>query len=146
MAAPRVRLEEFTPVARHWLAPVARPHEHEIRPIKSGFRLALVYNLALAKSKRTIAAPTSGEPIAAVGRILQRWKDQAGKGGPEKGKRNAAVLLDHENTEAGLAIDTLKGVDRAKADVLFAAASRTGCDASLALVTYWQSGAAQGGN
>ncbi len=121
--------------------------EHEIRPIKSGFRLALVYNLALAKSKRTIAAPTSGEPIAAVGRILERWKNALGKrGSSEKGGPKLAVLLDHEYTKAGLTIDTLKGVDRARADVLFAAASQAGCDASLALVTYWLSGAAEGGD
>ncbi len=50
--------------------------EHEIRPVRSGFRLALVYNLSLAKSKRTIAAPTSGEHIAAAAGVLHQWSSQ----------------------------------------------------------------------
>lgn len=44
--------------------------EHEIRPVTSGFRLALVYNLTLEKSKTTITAPTSGEHIAAAASLL----------------------------------------------------------------------------
>lgn len=38
----------------------------DVRPVTSGFRLALVYNLTLEKSKRNIAAPTSREHIAAA--------------------------------------------------------------------------------
>jgi predicted 2-oxoglutarate/Fe(II)-dependent dioxygenase YbiX len=45
--------------------------EHEIRPVTSGFRLALVYNLTLEKSKRTITAPTSREYITAAARFLR---------------------------------------------------------------------------
>jgi hypothetical protein len=42
-------------------------------------------------------------------------------------------------------LDALKGVDRARANVLFAAAEQAGCVAHLALVTFWQSGSAEGG-
>ena len=31
--------------------------EHEIRPLKKGYRLCLVYNLTLSKSKKAISAP-----------------------------------------------------------------------------------------
>jgi hypothetical protein len=120
--------------------------EHEIRPITSGFRLALVYNLALGKSKSAITAPTSREHIAAVVDILRPWGGQKQKT-PEAGDAppspKMAVLLDHHYTQAGLTHDALKGVDRAKASVLFAAGREAGCDASLALVTYWESGSAE---
>lgn len=123
--------------------------EHEIRPVTSGFRLALVYNLTLAKSKSPIAAPTSREHIAAVARILQQWKDGNGKSktpdgsGDDRPATKLAVVLDHEYTQAGLTYHALKGIDRAKADVLFAAARQIGWDASLALVTKWESGSAE---
>jgi hypothetical protein len=39
--------------------------------------------------------------------------------------------------------DALKGTDRAKANVLFAAAGRSGFDASISLVTHWQNGSAE---
>ncbi len=47
--------------------------------------------------------------------------------------------------EKDLSIDNLKGVDLAKANILFDAAERADCEAHLALVTLWQSGAAEGG-
>lgn len=110
--------------------------EHEVRPVKSGFRLALVYNLTLAKSKRVITAPTSGGHIETLGRIFERWTE-------ENAPQKLAVVLDHKYTEAGLAPDALKGIDRARADALFEAARPAGFDASLALVTLWESGAAE---
>ena len=41
-------------------------------------------------------------------------------------------------------MDKLKGVDRARAEVLFEAAEQAGWVAHLALVTLWQSGSAEG--
>lgn len=123
--------------------------EHEVRPVTSGFRLALVYNLTLAKSKQAIAAPTSREHIAAVTRILGQGK--IGNGGSrmpgdsetDHPANKLAVVLDHEYTQAGLTYDALKGIDRAKAHVLFTAAHQIGWDVSLALVTKWVSGSAE---
>lgn len=118
--------------------------EHEIRPVRRGFRVALVYNLTLEKSKRRLTAPTSAGPIALVADVLSQWSRQ---GHPKSGLTTGsppsklAVLLDHQYTEVGLTRDALKGIDRAKADVLFAAAAKAGFDAFLALVTYWESGA-----
>jgi hypothetical protein len=117
--------------------------EHEIRPVTSGFRLALVYNLTLEKSKRNITAPTSREHIAAAARLLRQWSSQAPDASEDAAPSKLAVLLDHQYSQAGLTHDSLKGIDRVKADVLFAAAREAGCDASLALVTLWQSGSAE---
>jgi 2OG-Fe(II) oxygenase superfamily len=137
--------------------------EHEIRPVTSGYRLALVYNLTLAKSKRSVAAPKVGTHVDAVARILERGfgnedeaetddgveidsEDEDEDDGfsswdrPSNPPTKMAVLLDHKYTAAGLTRDALKGTDRAKADILFAAAEKAGYDAGLALATYWQTG------
>jgi 2OG-Fe(II) oxygenase superfamily len=114
--------------------------EHEVRPVKGGYRLCLVYNLTLARSrgKKGITAPRTGAAIAAIGELLGHW--------PKGGIRKIAVALDHQYSQEGLKIDTLKGVDRARADVLFEAAQQAGCVAHLALITHWQSGSAEGGD
>jgi hypothetical protein len=112
--------------------------QHEVRLVRSGFRLILTYNLALAgtRGKKRIAAPSYGETAAAVGELLGQWGHTDD---PEK----LAVTLDHRYSQAGLSIDTLKGSDRARAEVLFEAAEQAGCMAHLALVTLWQSGSAE---
>lgn len=117
--------------------------EHEIRPVRKGFRLALVYNLVLEKSKGRITAPTSRETIAATSNLLRQWSQEAAEAGADSPPPKLAVLLDHQYTQAGLTRDALKGIDRAKADILLAAAAEAGCDASLALVTYWETGSAE---
>jgi hypothetical protein len=63
----------------------------------------------------------------------------------ENAPTKLAVLLDHAYTETGLTPDALKGTDRARAEVLFAAAQRSGFDAALALVTYHKSGSTNDG-
>ncbi len=114
--------------------------QHEVRPVQSGFRLCLTYNLTLAgtRGKTRIGAPSYGETAAVIGELLGQWSRT---GNPCK----LAVTLDHRYSQAGLSINTLKGVDRARADVLFEAAEQADCVAHLALVTLWQSGSAEGG-
>ena len=113
--------------------------EHEVRPVRSGYRLCLVYNLTLAKlrGKKGITAPTSGSAIAAIAKILQ-------KGREDEAHEKLAVILDHRYTQDGLTMGKLKGVDRARAEVLFEAGEQAGWVAHLALVTLWQSGSAEG--
>src|SRR5262249_52011511 len=110
--------------------------EHEIRPLRKGYRLCLVYNLTLAKSKRSIAAPRVSEHIERVSSLVREWAkdDSAGK---------LAITLDHQYTQDGLAWDALKGVDRVKARVLLEAARQADCRAYLALLTYQESGSAE---
>src|SRR5262249_21701031 len=110
--------------------------EHEIRPLREGYRLCLVYNLTLAKSKKAIGAPRHSEHIETVSEILRQWAadEDAGKD---------AVPLEHETTKAGIAWDTLRGADGAKARVLAEAARRAGCQAYLGLLTFHESGSAE---
>ena len=113
--------------------------QHEVRPVRSGFRLCLTYNITLADSraKRGIAAPSHSTVATTLGELLAQWRD-------DPAARKLAITLDHRYTQEGLSIDKLKGIDRARAEVLFKAAEQAGLVAHLALVTLWQSGSAEG--
>lgn len=107
--------------------------EHEVKPVTSGRRLVLTYNLTVAKAARE----ADDGPAAAVAEVLGPW---AREEGPDGLPPRLAVLLDHGYTQAGLSLDALKGADRARAGLLFEAARRSGCDAFLALVTLHETG------
>lgn len=69
--------------------------QHEVRPVTSGYRVCLVYNLAIAKAKRQPMAPVSGGAIESAAALLAKlFADQS---------RDKIVLpLKHQYTEAGL--------------------------------------------
>jgi hypothetical protein len=115
--------------------------EHEVLPVRSGYRLCLVYNVTLTKSrgKKGIAAPTSGAAVAAISTMLGDWSE-------DETRQKLSVTLEHRYTQDGLTLDKLKGVDRARAEVLFEAAAQAGWVVHLALVTLWQMGSAEGGD
>lgn len=105
--------------------------EHEIRPIRKGYRLCLVYNLTLAKGKKGLTAPRCGEHSARIAGIFRNW--------PAAGPVKLAVTLEHEYTQVGLDWDALKGLDRTRAQVLKEAARAAGCKCYLALLTFHHS-------
>ena len=109
---------------------------HEVRPLLGGYRLCLVYNVTLARSRRRrkrIDAPSYGAVTARIAELLGAWSET-----DETQKR--AVTLEHAYTQDGLTLDRLKGADRARAEALFEAAEQAGCVAHLALLTLWQLG------
>ncbi len=111
--------------------------QHEIRPLRAGHRLCLVYNLTLAKSrKKPIGAPRPSEHVEQIGQLLRQWAED---GVPRK----LVVTLLHQYTQDGLTWDALKGVDRARARALLEGARGAGCQAHLALLTLHVSGAAE---
>jgi hypothetical protein len=112
--------------------------EHEVRPVREGYRLCLTYNLTLAPSKRKtkVTAPRTAPVVTSIGTLFRDWPSS-------EEMLKTAVALEHHYSQDGLRIDTLKGVDRARADVLFDAADQADCVAHLALVTHWQSGSAE---
>lgn len=107
--------------------------EHEIRPIREGYRLCLVYNVTLAKGKKGIEAPRASKHIEEIAGLLREWAND-----PEAQK--LVITLDHEYTEKGLSWDALKGADRALADIVADAAQQAECRAYLGLLTFWESG------
>jgi hypothetical protein len=108
--------------------------EHEVRPLKKGYRLCLVYNLTLAKSKKTMSAPRVSEHIGTIAPLIRQWASD------EESTEKLAIPLDHQYSQEGLSWDSLKGTDRAKARVLADAARQAGCKAYLAILTLHQSG------
>ncbi len=112
--------------------------QHEVRPLKSGYRLCIVYNLTLdpSRGKRGINAPSFTATTTSLGEWLGDWRAD-----PES--EMLAITLDHRYTQGGLTLNTLKGIDRARASVLFEAAEQAGCMAHLALITLWEFGAAE---
>jgi hypothetical protein len=107
--------------------------EHEVEPVRSGYRCCLVYNLRLDEGNpdslnlpldahaRTLLAPLSALMNGTHGEL-------------------SALLLEHGYTEANLSLRNLKGNDQARAQAFFAAAKEAGFVAHLGLVTYHQSG------
>ena len=111
--------------------------EHEVRPLEKGYRLCLVYNLTLAKSKKSLRAPRDSEHIAAIVPLIRKWASD------EESTEKLGIALDHQYTKDGLTWDALKGTDRVKARVLAEAARQAGCRAYLALLTLHDSGSAE---
>ncbi|MEX0893487.1 MAG: 2OG-Fe(II) oxygenase, partial [Gemmatimonadota bacterium] len=113
--------------------------QHEARPVKSGFRIVLTYNLSLAGTEREApgGAPQLEELAAALHTHFHtprppRWaglNDTEERDPPDR----FAFLLDHQYSLSGLAWHRLKGEDRMRADLLRAAADRADCEIVLAL-------------
>ena len=110
--------------------------EHEVRRLRKGHRLCLIYNLTLAKSKKSLGAPSDSEHIGKILPLLHAWSE-------DENVRKLVVTLDHQYTKDGLSWDKLKGTDRVKARVLSEAARQVDCQAYLALLTFWESGSAE---
>lgn len=109
---------------------------HEVRPIRSGFRAALTYTLALR-------GDTSGdEPSRLAAEELtgalrsyfatprpRRWHDDVAET-PDR----LVYLLDHEYTEHSLRWSRLKPPDALRTEALLTAAQRLDCRAELGLL------------
>ena len=108
--------------------------EHEIKPVTSGYRICLIYNLATAGKKQPAPPQNSAAVAAAAGLLCALFADA------EAGPNRIAVPFRHQYTEAGLDPRQLKGADRASADVLVRAAESLGFEVYFALLTHWQSG------
>lgn len=109
---------------------------HELRPVRSGFRIALVYNL-VRRSGRPPHAPDNRQEVDAVAGALRAW------GSEPDGPVKVVLPLAHRYTPAELAFRTLKNEDAAVAGVLIAAAERADCFVRLAMVSVAESGSAE---
>jgi predicted 2-oxoglutarate/Fe(II)-dependent dioxygenase YbiX len=115
---------------------------HEVLPITSGYRLALVYNLRRQGRGQRPEPPHYDTEQARVTVLLRQWS--AGKDAPDDDAPEKLLYpLEHAYTPAELAFEALKGADAAAATVLVAAASAADCDLHLALVSIEESGSAE---
>ena len=114
---------------------------HQIRPVKTGYRIVLTYNLVLREE--TTAAATTVTPPADID-TLAACLDEHFTTPPPSTRRYATTspadppnrlvyLLDHEYTAHGLSWSRLKGHDAHRTAVLRAAAAAANCDIVLGL-------------
>lgn len=108
---------------------------HELRPVRRGYRVALVYNL-VRRSGRPPSPPDHSATIDQVAAALHTWPE-----GPEAPVK-LVVPLAHHYTPAELSFAALKNEDAAAAAVMTAACARTGLELRLAMVSIEESGAA----
>ncbi|TVR51845.1 MAG: 2OG-Fe(II) oxygenase [Puniceicoccaceae bacterium] len=113
--------------------------EHEVRPVLSGHRICLVYNLVAAKpgGLSEIAVPDTRPHVEKATGILRKWA------GRSKRSEKIVYLLDHRYTEAALSLAALKGGDAAIAEVLFKAAAEADFSIHLGMVHIEESGWAE---
>lgn len=107
--------------------------EHEIKPITSGHRICLVYNLVQQKSAKTIKLESLEGQVIKLADLLQQEEQD-----PEKPTR--VILLGHQYTPENFSMQSLKLNDRSKAEALLRAADRAGYHSKMALVTSYVAG------
>ena len=103
---------------------------HEVRPVVSGHRLVLVFNLCLRAGAEALpqVAPDYGREIDAIANHLVAWSG-------DNGAADKIVwLLDHAYSESGLSFDSLKNADASRARALVPAADRADCELYAAIL------------
>ena len=99
---------EFSISALAWYTDVI----HEVKPVTSGYRLAISYNLV--NTSRGLPAPHLPDmhsAVSGVQRIFHMWAN--GEYDRKRSSGTIAYLLDHQYSDVGLEFATLKGKDGA---------------------------------
>jgi hypothetical protein len=110
---------------------------HEVRPVKTGCRLVLIYNLRFIGKGLSLKAPDYRAERGRVVELLRSWASSVDE--PDK----LIVPLEHAYTPAELSFSALKGADAGVASLLAKAAAEADCDLHLALVSIEESGSAE---
>ena len=105
---------------------------HEVKPITAGYRLCVVYNLAITNRKKQPVLSQQMGPIEDINKAIQAWSQAT------HDNSILTYLLDHSYSEQNLSMANLKHGDFAKASVLLHAAANSGCQAYLCLATYYR--------
>ena len=128
---------EFRTSALAWYTDVT----HEVKPVTSGYRLAISYNLVNASPGLPPPhLPDMHLAVSAVEKIFRKWR----KGGYDNHNGDfsgtIAYLLDHEYSKAGLEFAALKGKDAALVSNIRGVAEKQGISLSLGLLELEVSG------
>ena len=103
---------------------------HEVRPVREGHRLSLVFNLCRRAGDEDTPrqAPDFTSHTDRIAARLVAWRDR------HNASDKLVWVLDHDYSEAGLSFDALKNVDAALARTLAPAAARADCELYAAIV------------
>ncbi|WP_162896434.1 2OG-Fe(II) oxygenase [Cysteiniphilum halobium] len=111
---------------------------HEVKPLKSGYRVVLTFNLILENYKGQINSLTERDFDKRVDQAIAHyfstrdWLPSWRRNEDEPLK--FVYLLDHEYTKSGLSWQHLKNADRMRVEALLKAADKHQLDAYLTLV------------
>jgi len=110
---------------------------HEVRPVASGYRAALTFNLFLDTAARRGERPAS-KPVEALIELVRDYfvtpRPARGPHWPSQPAPERLVhLLDHEYTQKGLSWRALKNGDAVRVSLLREVAGRLDCEIALAL-------------
>ena len=110
--------------------------EHLTKPILTGYRVSLVYNVVVKRGSRSAPPrpPDYSKQVDEISGILAGWASTGV--GPSK----IVWLLEHEYSEAGLSFPALKGLDVVVGQTLAQAAKLAGCALHLAILRIEESG------
>ncbi|KAF1999945.1 hypothetical protein P154DRAFT_535176 [Amniculicola lignicola CBS 123094] len=86
--------------------------QHEVKPVTSGYRLVLTYNLSQSQNERIQSAAALDQSHAKLERLLRNWNKS------QFYSRAYIYPLNYQYTEANLRMQALKGEDAAKAKYL----------------------------
>lgn len=104
---------------------------HEVKPVKSGVRMSLTYNLILEKYKGSVESLFESDTHI---RLVQAIKHYFAKKTLRNSKpRRLVYLLDHQYTQKSLHWQNLKGLDITRVEAILAASDELGLSAYLAL-------------
>lgn len=124
----------FQTTAMAWYTDVT----HEIKPITSGYRLALSYNLIHTTHTLRPALSSNDTTVAELYRIMMLWnKAETCDSAPEK----LVYLLDHQYSQANLHAGALKGTDAHRVAILDILVKQLGFGMGLASVCCHLTGA-----
>lgn len=108
---------------------------HEVKPVKSGYRVVLTYNLILKNPTQSIPKViNTSENKNLIQALKDYFPDEECSQEPDYVPFKCIYLLDHEYTQAGLSWRHLKNADQLRAAALKQAADHLGLDIYLALV------------
>ena len=106
---------------------------HEIKPVTSGYRVCLVYNLINVGAGNQLHFESSESDVQAIFELLIKNENVTKE-------KPYILLLGHQYTPENFSFESLKLADRTKAEVFFKAAEKAGFYTNLALVTSYQMG------
>ena len=110
--------------------------EHEVKPVTSGYRVCLTYNIAFKKKPTAKLNQGFLSFVPQLTTVLTELKPELDKSqNPLR-----AILLNHQYTKEHFSLAALKNEDFTKAKALMAAAEKAGYDSHLGLITLYQMG------
>jgi hypothetical protein len=107
--------------------------EHEVKPLLTGFRICLAYNLVKSGTAVQFDNPNQHTPA------LSTWLTAYQKAETDT-EWPKVIMFDHQYTPANFSLNHLKGADRPRATALLAACEAASMYASACLLTYYEAG------